>query len=76
MRRPLEILWLILLGSITLLSGCTGRKEKEVIAIEKTKTYHREGCPPVNMAKTKFVTIAEAKAEHLKPCPTCKPDTL
>jgi methylphosphotriester-DNA--protein-cysteine methyltransferase len=50
-------------------------KKAEVVVIEKTKTYHREGCPPTNMAKTKIMTIAEAKADNNRPCPGCKPDS-
>ena len=65
-----------LLSLLLLFSACSRGNGKEVVAIEKTGTYHRAFCPPVNMAKTKLMTVAEAKAEHLKPCPVCKPDTL
>lgn len=64
----------VLLG--VLFSACTSKSSKEVYAIEKTGTYHREVCPPVNMANAKEMTVAEAKAEHLQPCRVCKPDTL
>jgi methylphosphotriester-DNA--protein-cysteine methyltransferase len=59
-----------------LLSACTGGNNNKVVAIEKTGTYHREICSPVNMAKTKLMTVAEAKADHLRPCTVCKPDSL
>jgi hypothetical protein len=59
-----------------LLSGCSGTGYKEVLAIERTGTYHRSECPPVHMARTLLMSPDEAKALHLKPCPVCKPDLL
>ena len=61
---------------VTALSGCSAGSHGEVLAIEKTGTYHRPGCPLVNMAKTTPMSVAEAKAEKLKPCPGCKPDSI
>ncbi len=62
--------------AFSLLLGCSGNlKPHEVLVIKKTNTYHREGCPPTNMAKTTIMTAAEAKAERYKPCPVCKPDS-
>lgn len=55
---------------------CGGVEGTEVIAIEKTKTYHRDGCPPVHMAKTLTMSLKEAKEEKLTPCPLCQPDRL
>ena len=70
------ILALLLIVAVCLLSGCSNHVKKgEVVVIEKTKTYHREGCPPTNMAKTTIMTVAEAKADNDKPCPGCKPDS-
>jgi len=43
---------------------------------EKTRTYHREECPPVHMAKGEEMTPAEARARNFRPCPTCKPDSV
>ena len=75
MRKSASILFLLGLVSMATLSGCSGHLKKgEVLAIAKTKTYHREGCPPTNMAKTTVMTVADAKAEKLKACPGCKPD--
>ena len=58
------------------LAGCGPKvKQGEVVAIEKTHTYHRENCPPTNMAKTKIMTVAEARSANYKPCPACKADS-
>ena len=56
-------------------SGCGGARAREVAVIEKTRTYHREECAPVRMAKTEEMTITEAKARNFTPCPICKPDS-
>jgi len=45
-----------------------------VAVIEKTKSYHREGCTKVNMAETTTMSIDSAIARHLKPCPYYRPD--
>lgn len=67
---------LIVVGILSFLIGCSGNlKPHEVLVIKKTNTYHREGCPPTNMAKTTIMTAAEAKAEKFKPCSVCKPDS-
>jgi len=75
MKRTPNVLIAILVLPL-LFVACSGGNEKEVVAIEKTGTYHRPGCPLVNMAKTTLMTVAEARADHLKPCPECKPDTI
>ena len=63
-------------AALSLLVGCSANlKPHEVLVIKKTNTYHREGCPPTNMAKTTIMTVEEAKAEKYKPCPVCKPDS-
>jgi methylphosphotriester-DNA--protein-cysteine methyltransferase len=70
------ILLLLICMAAAVQSGCSDHLKKgDVVVIAKTNTYHREGCPPTNMAKTKIMTIAEAKAENYKPCPGCKPDS-
>ena len=75
MRKSASIISLMVIVSLTTLSGCSEHLKKgEVLAIAKTKTYHREGCPPTNMAKTTVMTVADAKAEKFKACPGCKPD--
>ncbi len=61
------------LGTATL-SGCSGVGDREVLAIEETKTYHRNTCPPVRMAKTTPMTVSQADALHYTPCPVCKPN--
>jgi len=65
----------LLLGAIcaVLFNACSDRNEGKVIVIEKTKTYHRAECPKVNMAKTQFMTIAEAESAHCAPCRQCMP---
>jgi len=57
------------------LAGCGGAHAHEVAAIEMTKTYHRQECTPVHMAKAEEMTVNEAKARNFKPCPICKPDS-
>jgi len=74
--RPRGIILLVFLVMPIIFVGCSGEHAKMVVAIEKTGTYHRPECPLVKMAKTQLMTVAEARAEHLKPCPACKPDTL
>lgn len=56
------------------LSGCSGGGDREVLAIEETKTYHRDTCPPVHMAKTIPMTVRQADALQYTPCPVCKPN--
>jgi len=68
--RPLALL------GLAILLGCSTVNSKEVFAIEKTGVYHRAECPPVHMAKAVAMSIEQAKTEHLKPCPVCKPDLL
>ena len=66
----------ILLFVPLIVASCAQGRAKEVIAIRKTATYHRVGCPPVNMAKTEVMTVVEARHEHLRPCVVCKPDSI
>ncbi len=56
-------------------SGCSANHKDEVVVILKTKSYHTDECPRVNMANAQVLTIAEAKALDCKPCPGCKPGT-
>ena len=56
------------------LPACSGGKKDNVVVIEKTRTYHREACPPVHMAKTQEMTLNQAKGQNLRPCTVCKPD--
>lgn len=63
-----------------LIAGCSGGSGnagsgREVVTIEKTKSYHTGACLRVCMARTRTMTIGEAKALGLKPCPGCKPDS-
>ena len=55
--------------------GCGGAHVREVAVIEKTRTYHRDDCAPVHMARVEEMTVAEAKAKNFRPCPICKPDS-
>jgi methylphosphotriester-DNA--protein-cysteine methyltransferase len=75
MNRRTIILLLLLVLPIGLY-GCSGAKSNIVVVIEKTGTYHRPDCALVKMAKTVTMTIAQARADQLKPCPACKPDTI
>ena len=76
MKLQNSIAFLLIIVAAAMQSGCSNHLKKgEVVVIEKTKTYHREGCPPTNMAKTKIMTVGEAKADNDKPCPGCKPDS-
>jgi len=72
-----QVRWVPLAVSCLLLAlgSCGNAHIHEVYAIEATKTYHRENCAPVHMAKAECMTIAEAKARNFKPCPVCKPDS-
>lgn len=56
------------------IAGCGRRHENEVLVIEKTKSYHTDRCPRVNMANTRIMTAAEAEAMSCKPCKGCLPD--
>ena len=76
MKLALVLRMLIVGAALSIVLGCSGKlKQHEVFVIKKTHTYHRQGCPPTNMAKTTIMTAAEAKAEKYKPCPVCKPDS-
>ncbi|MEW6511023.1 MAG: hypothetical protein AB1428_08710 [Bacteroidota bacterium] len=65
----------VLLG-IAAISGCSRSSPRAVVAIERTHSYHRPTCPPVNMARTVMVTLEDAKAKKLTPCPLCHPDSI
>ena len=67
-------LYYIAAAGMILVTGCSGFEKKEVVVIEKTKSYHTDECPRVNMARTKVMTIVEAQAINCKPCNGCKPD--
>lgn len=68
--------WIAVAGFMAAWTGCsTNIGNNKVVAIEKTETYHLEGCPPTHMAKTTIMTVDEARAKNLKPCPACKADS-
>jgi methylphosphotriester-DNA--protein-cysteine methyltransferase len=71
-----SIVLVVVFFLLAALPGCSEGHGEEVIAIEKTGSYHRPGCPLANMAKTKAMSTSQAKANRLKPCPRCKPDTI
>ena len=75
MKRPVVAL-LLFVFQITLMAGCASNDATNVTAVEKTGSYHRAHCPIVTMAKTTTMTVAEARAKHLKPCLRCRPDTI
>jgi hypothetical protein len=66
--------WLMACCLFIAIVGCGGAHEREVLVIEKTKTYHREGCPPVQMAKAEEMTLSEARRRDFKACLICTPD--
>jgi hypothetical protein len=67
----------LIAASSSIFTGCSRTLDKnEVIVIKKTDTYHKVTCPPVNMAKTTIMTVAEAKADHYKPCPAFASDSV
>ena len=55
--------------------GCAGSKERNVVVIARTNTYHRENCARVRMAHTRTMTVEEARALNFEPCPGCHPDS-
>ncbi|MBI1805948.1 MAG: hypothetical protein HYR76_02715 [Ignavibacteria bacterium] len=65
--------WSIGLTSVVIIVGCGGGAEKNVVVIEKTKSVHTQECSRVYMARTKKVTIDDAKKMKFRPCPDCKP---
>lgn len=74
MMRSVVIVLAFLLLPVAIY-GCSEANVKEVVVIENTNVYHRPDCVLVRMAKTETMTLTRAKAEHLKPCPLCKPDS-
>ena len=71
--RPLLLLFIVLFAGTVMMCGCQSSGPAEVLAIEKTRMYHRKTCPPVHMARTVSMTISQARALHYSPCPICKP---
>lgn len=59
---------------LAMLTSCNESPARSVVVVEKTKSYHREGCPKLNMPETTTMSIDSATARHLRPCPYCKPD--
>lgn len=57
-------------------SGCSRANTDEVFAVERTKTYHRAGCPPLRMARATLIAAHEARGRAFRPCLLCKPDSL
>ncbi len=72
--RVIVIGGFLLPAGLAAVSGCSHSGEREVLAIERTKTYHRSTCPPVHMAKTVLMTVSQADTLHLVPCPVCAPN--
>lgn len=74
-REPaLLLVRFVLAAGAVAASGCLASGDRDVLAIERTKTYHTHACPPVHMAKTVSMTAARADALHFIPCPVCKPN--
>jgi hypothetical protein len=67
-----SLLLVILLGISC--TGCGSRRIDDVVVIEKTRTYHTDACPRVNMALTRVMSREEARSLNCKPCPGCQPD--
>ena len=63
---------LLMMG--VLMAGCASRGPNDVVVIEKTRSYHTDECPRVNMAFTRIMSREEAKSLNCKPCPGCQPD--
>jgi methylphosphotriester-DNA--protein-cysteine methyltransferase len=77
MLSPVRLM--ILAGGAVLMaasSGCSRTNTDEVFAVERTKTYHRAGCPPLRMARTTVMATREVRSRSFKPCQLCKPDSL
>jgi len=62
-----------LLLFMMLFVSCGAREPETVVVIEKTKTFHRDNCARVRMANTTTVSVTDATAHGMKPCPHCKP---
>jgi len=56
------------------LVGCSTQQKGDVVVIEKTKSYHSDACPRVNMANCTIMTVRDAQAMHYMPCKGCQPD--
>jgi hypothetical protein len=56
------------------LMSCEHEGSREVVVIEKTRSYHMPKCSKVMMADTKKLSIAEARRLQFHPCPYCNPD--
>jgi len=55
--------------------GCAGSRERNVVVVARTNTYHKDDCARVRMAHTRTMTSEEARALNFEPCPWCHPDT-
>ncbi len=66
--------WILVLLLLAFFTSCGTGAGHWVVAVEKTNIYHRESCAKVNMAETKRISLDSAIAEHMKPCPYCKPE--
>ena len=76
MRTDSLHLFLVLLCVSALnLLGCSSKSQRQVVVVEKTKSYHTTNCPRVYMANVRYMTRDEAIATNYKPCPGCKPDS-
>jgi hypothetical protein len=65
-----------ILVTALLLQGCAGIHPRQVVAIARTNTYHREFCAPVHMAKTKVMSPEDARLLGMRACTVCKPDQI
>jgi uncharacterized protein YcfL len=55
---------------LILLSGCSAHNDN-VVVITDTKSYHKEDCPQIKMARTEYMTIDSARKRGMEPCPGC-----
>ena len=74
MKRIVFITGYIVIGASFFLTGCSNRTSDYVYVIERTNTYHKKSCAPVNMAKTVMMTETKARQLHYHPCPACEHD--
>lgn len=69
MKLPKHLLLIVLL-----FASCGNTRDDQVVVVEKTKSYHRANCGKLHMAHSTTISVADAIAQHLRPCPYCKPD--
>ena len=67
--------WLTVLVLLLAFPGCAGSRERNVVVVEKTRSYHKQNCARVRMAHTRTMTLEEARALNCEPCPWCHPDS-